>query len=61
MCDEADVQAGWDNFFDAIHLTWYKPFVMNCHTAGEESKGNDMKMYDFKITPQFPWILLIME
>ena len=37
VCDEADVEAGWDNFFADIHLTWYKPYVINCHTEEEKS------------------------
>ena len=38
VCDTEDVQAGWENFFADIGLTWYKPFVMNCHTEEETSK-----------------------
>ena len=47
VCDEDDVQAGWENFFDDIHLTWYKPHVMNCHTEGEKSTDNNFNVHDF--------------
>ena len=61
VCDEADVQAGWDNFFADIHLTWYKPYVINCHTEEEKSTHYIVKMWKkFKIPLQFLWILLTM-